>query len=573
MVVALVLSGCGNPEKSAMRKLEESQYAFEVEDFHVAAGAGDLESVLLFVEAGMAIDSEDEHGNTALIRAAANGRREMVEQLLGLGADPRRVNQFGRDALISSSAKGFEEVSRLLLGRGADPTQQDSEGWNALSIAAYNGHEGVVKLLTSEASQEMLDNALLVVSFNGNPAVTQHLLNQGAYINTRSPESQTPLMIASQNGHVEAVRVLLQNQANPYAVDDQERTAAMLAQAEGHGPIHDLIQEPGLWGESEESREVAEEMEGAMEALAEGGTVETLEESGGEPVSPVVAGLHEPGAPDASGEPLRSGEGTGPAPIDVAQAASPATVGPAEAPPARATPAIAVPAGADPNSRAVAMSSPEGTGDRVSPRDLPPVRSNARAREVRAEAKSKPMVAMNGSVIRSRNPERAAVESFVLAGYRERPVPIAVKSVEDGAAQVRPLDRSAAGPVEVRAGERIPGTPYEVREVRKKLVSSKEGKGEMVDVSRVEVEDTRTGARHLLVKDVAGQSSDSYAILTAPGSDFRYVVKTGDTFRTEQPGMGPRDYQVLDIRPHGVVVKDLTTEEVRMIDREGTIHR
>jgi len=534
MVVALVLSGCGNPEKSAMRKLEESQYAFEVEDFHVAAGAGDLESVLLFVEAGMAIDSEDEHGNTALIRAAANGRREMVEQLLGLGADPRRVNQFGRDALISSSAKGFEEVSRLLLGRGADPTQQDSEGWNALSIAAYNGHEGVVKLLTSEASQEMLDNALLVVSFNGNPAVTQHLLNQGAYINTRSPESQTPLMIASQNGHVEAVRVLLQNQANPYAVDDQERTAAMLAQAEGHGPIHDLIQEPGL---------------------------------------AVVAGLHEPGAPDASGEPLRSGEGTGPAPIDVAQAASPATVGPAEAPPARATPAIAVPAGADPNSRAVAMSSPEGTGDRVSPRDLPPVRSNARAREVRAEAKSKPMVAMNGSVIRSRNPERAAVESFVLAGYRERPVPIAVKSVEDGAAQVRPLDRSAAGPVEVRAGERIPGTPYEVREVRKKLVSSKEGKGEMVDVSRVEVEDTRTGARHLLVKDVAGQSSDSYAILTAPGSDFRYVVKTGDTFRTEQPGMGPRDYQVLDIRPHGVVVKDLTTEEVRMIDREGTIHR
>ncbi len=78
-----------------------------------------------------------------------------------------------------------------------------------------------------------------------------------------------------------------------------------------------------------------------------------------------------------------------------------------------------------------------------------------------------------------------------------------------------------------------------------------------------------TGAKHLLVKDVAGHSTETYAILESPDSSYRYVFRTGDVFRTVDPTAGEKDYQVLDIRPTGVVIKDLVTEDVSTIARDG----
>ena len=73
------------------------------------------------------------------------------------------------------------------------------------------------------------------------------------------------------------------------------------------------------------------------------------------------------------------------------------------------------------------------------------------------------------------------------------------------------------------------------------------------------------------MKDSAGQSSDTYAILTSAGSQYRYAVKSGDIFSSSQPGMGEKDYQVLDIRAGAVVIKDLETEEVITVGRDGVI--
>jgi hypothetical protein len=136
---------------------------------------------------------------------------------------------------------------------------------------------------------------------------------------------------------------------------------------------------------------------------------------------------------------------------------------------------------------------------------------------------------------------------------------------------VRRLDQSG-GSVAVPEGGVVPGTPYKVKEVSTRFISSKEGKGRMVDVSRVMLEDTARGGTHVLVKDVSGQTADTYAILTAPNSQYRYVVKAGDVFRTTQPGIGTKDYQVLDIRANAVVIKDLSTDEVTTVARDGVIH-
>lgn len=555
VVGALLLTSCSDPQKVARKQLQEKGYEVAARGMIVAAGAGDIESLRLFQEAGFEIDAVDDKGNTPLIRAAANGHLDAVEAILGMGADPRHANRVGRDALISSSGKGFADVARMLVSRGSDLSARDQEGWSALSLAAYNGHAEVVSLLSSQASPEDLDDALLVASFSGDAGVISALLGQGANINARSPESKTPLMIASEGGKIDAVRVLLQNMANPYSEDSSGRTAANLADQAGFAEVKTLILSPDQWGATEESQEVLKEMALAQQALsAEGAIEETLAPA--EVANPDTSGSDRvEKAPDA---PVA---GTEVAEASAATAAAEVTG------PARATQAAGKEAEGRNDEVVVAEAvSPETAAAPQAKRS--PVPDRVKLRE---EAKKKPIVALNGSTIRSKTPREAPVKSMVLASFHEEPLPIAVAKVDGNRAEIRRLDRDTEQPVEVEPGQVIPGTAFEVQEVTRKFVSSKEGKGRMVDVSRVKVHNLESGATHLLVTDVAGQSSDTYAILTAPNSRYRYVVKSGDVFRTSQPGMGEKEFQVLDIRAEGVVVKDLATEEVLTIARDGVI--
>jgi len=595
LALAVMLTACSDPQQEARETLESKGYEAEIDDLLLAAGSGDLESLELFRDAGFEIDATDGNGNTALIKAAAAGHIEAVEKILGFGADPRRRNDVGRDALIAASAKGFEEVSRMLLARGADPSIRDDEGWGALSIAAYNGHAEVVTLLGGQVSPEALDDALLVASFSGDPEVIRTLLGQGANINVRSPASQTPLMIAAESGKLEAARVLLQNQANPYAEDDDGRTAANLAEAGGFEDVHELILNPDAWGSTPESREVREEMADAQDALASGRAVEeTLadtddpatgdsgseapENSSGDPSTTIAEGAVE-GSRQGGSEEATSATGDS----DSESAPGGATGEVRHASVAIAGNEANTADGAEPRGRAgestnpgasrrpAANASAGGTASPGAPvaASTPPRRPDPR--RVREESRTKPVAALHGSMIRSRTPEKAPVETMILSGYHEEPLPIAVEEVRGDKAAIRRLDREDGESVEVEPGSRIPGTAFHVEEVTPKYVSSKEGKGRMTDVSRVRVKDERNGSTHLLVRGASGRSSDTYAILTAPGSQYRYAVKPGDVFRTAQPERGTREYQVLDIRGSGVVIKDLATDEVVTVARDGVI--
>lgn len=526
----LFLSSCSEPQKAARKGLEEKGYEVSPRDLLLAAGAGDLESIDLFIFTGLDIDTVDGAGNTALIKAASAGQIQAVEKILGLGADPRHANSLGRDALLSASAKGFEDISRMLMSRGSNLDLRDSEGWSALSIAAYNGHSNIVSLLAGQVTSEALDDALLVASFNGDARVITTLLGQGANINARSPESKTPLMISASGGKLQAVRVLLQNQANPYSEDNYGNTAANLAEMAGHEKVHELILTPDAWGVTPESLEVAKEMAEAKEALAvQVGIDEVFE------FVDVVEN-------SAEGGTTATEESTG-AQADLAHSGG-----------------KSVTQSAGDRKMAAAAPVPHGT------RKPLPNRT-----QIREKAKSKPIVALNGSKISSRSPETAPIQTMVLSSFHEEPLPIAVSKVDGNRAEIRHLGSEDSAPIEVAAGSNIPGTEFRVDEVTRKFVHSKEGQGRMMDVSRVKVTDTRTGETHLLVKDSAGQSSDTYAILTSAGSQYRYAVKSGDIFSSSQTGMGEQDYQVLDIRAGAVVIKDLKTEKVITVGRDGVI--
>jgi hypothetical protein len=88
------------------------------------------------------------NGDTGLHLAAANGHVEVVQQLLGKGAELEAKTNFGWTALHRAASAGHEKVVKLLLEKGADIEAKTNYGWTALHCAASAGHEKVVKLLS-----------------------------------------------------------------------------------------------------------------------------------------------------------------------------------------------------------------------------------------------------------------------------------------------------------------------------------------------------------------------------------------------------------------------------------------
>ena len=543
LIGTVFLSGCSDPEKTAVESLEELRYAFSVDDYLLAAEAGDFSAIRLFHDAGMAVDHPDESGTTALMRAASGGRLELVESLLDGGADPMASNDAGRTPLMFAAEGGSADVVRLLLSRGGQLESRDREGWTSLKLAAFNGRADVVELLAPKVDEETLDQVLLVAAFKGDPAVIDQLLNHGAYINTRSPENLTPLMIAAQAGKTDAVKLLLQNRANPYAIDNSEKTAANLAEEAGHLSLSELLLDPTS------ILEVAENG-GAMDDPLMDADPEMVESAIADALDALAGG--ESPAPEANTLAAQSEE----EPVDATM-------------PIRST--EQAPRLASINGRLLgvetvstedsfATSTPTSTPKDGSS-DSGPVESNHST-----GAQGSPAASAVGD-----NP----VAALSMKDYREEPLPIMLKGVEGDAetARVRVLSSRDSDPVDIKQGEVIPGTSLKVASMDAKSISSKMGKGNVVDVSSIMVEDTRTGMKHLLVKDQPGRSSDTYATLTLPGSPFEYVVKNGDVFRANNGAEGEQDFEVLDVRPTQVVIRNMDTEEVLTVHRDGIAMR
>ena len=123
---------------------------YTVSAFIDSAGAGNLEVVKLFVEAGMSVDTANADSHTALHFAAWYGRLEVVKYLLGAGADVNVESDTGVTALHEAASTGLLDVVQLLVGSGADLEVRDQWGSTALHSAATWGRLEVVEFLVGQ---------------------------------------------------------------------------------------------------------------------------------------------------------------------------------------------------------------------------------------------------------------------------------------------------------------------------------------------------------------------------------------------------------------------------------------
>lgn len=137
LVRRLLASGAkAEPEEGQVTPLAES------------IRAGSPESAKLLIEAGAKLNRPDTDGRTPLTLAVLAGQDELLEMLLGQGADPNARNaKDGTTALMWAANIGRKSYIEMLLEKGADAGLQANDGWTAGEAASMAGHDEIARLL------------------------------------------------------------------------------------------------------------------------------------------------------------------------------------------------------------------------------------------------------------------------------------------------------------------------------------------------------------------------------------------------------------------------------------------
>lgn len=120
-----------------------------------AAAAGDVAGISAALDGGADIDSRDARGRTALLVATVAGQTEAVRRLLEAEPDIDLQDDQHDNPFLYAGAEGLVDILRLVNEAGADPSITNRYGGTALIPASERGHVETVRYLLEETDVEV----------------------------------------------------------------------------------------------------------------------------------------------------------------------------------------------------------------------------------------------------------------------------------------------------------------------------------------------------------------------------------------------------------------------------------
>ncbi len=175
-------------------------------------------------EACVDVNAAWESGVTVLHWAAHEGNRDMLELLIGAGAQVDKGDKNGSTPLRYAVRDGKLEAARVLIAHGANVNSRTEAG-TPLTVAVKSHSVELVKLLLASGADPNLDSPImqalpwlsrdesgvLVQPRPEDPRfeILRMLIRAGADVNAKDARRRLPLSVAIYNADIEAVRILL----------------------------------------------------------------------------------------------------------------------------------------------------------------------------------------------------------------------------------------------------------------------------------------------------------------------------------------------------------------------------
>ena len=201
----------------------------------------------------MAVPFETAFTPTALASAAWKGDAERARELLAASADVDETDHNGETALmyacVSDHLNDHAPIIRLLIEAGADLEKASNAGVTPLKRASIKRRDACIRLLIDEGASALgipeLENRLLGAAGEGDTECVRTLLAAGADINEVDENGRTALMMASDYGHAPVVRLLIEAGADLEKADKGGDTALEIACRERSFDCIHLLLEAG----------------------------------------------------------------------------------------------------------------------------------------------------------------------------------------------------------------------------------------------------------------------------------------------------------------------------------------
>lgn len=218
---------------------------------HYAASQANQEISAILINAGADVNVQNKKYQTTplhdLARTVETNRkriRETAQLLLTQGADPWLVDNHGESVLIAGARSGNAVLVRAILNYDPSNTEETAL---ALSVAREHGRYSVIRVLESLGveSESGKEKGILNAAALGQYSMLENLIRPGVDVDLKSESGETPLILATRNGHTEVVRLLLTHSAEINIQSQQGNFPLYLAAEAGDLNLIQLLLEHG----------------------------------------------------------------------------------------------------------------------------------------------------------------------------------------------------------------------------------------------------------------------------------------------------------------------------------------
>lgn len=212
---------------------------------HLAAANGKLEILKELIKVGANVNAKDDGGSTPLHQAVASKHIECIKALLTVkDIDLELRDSTLQTPLIIAASLNFTEAVQILIDKGANINTGDERDFTPLHHACSYGYVDTTQvLLKAGANPDIATLSDGITPFHlaikhGHHELVEILLESGVKINAHDSKA---LLLACENGHTLCTEILLAHNADPNIRDFENITPLHKAAENGHLKCIELL--------------------------------------------------------------------------------------------------------------------------------------------------------------------------------------------------------------------------------------------------------------------------------------------------------------------------------------------